>query len=159
MKISIIIPNYNDIRIERTLSSIYQQTYKNFEVIVVDGLSKKEEVYKIYKKFPIHTLINEKDQGIFDALNKGVKSASGDIIYLLGSDDFLEHSDTFQKVIDTLAVNHELDGACIGCQFFKENKVIRKWFSHSISSRKIKLGILPPHFSLFLKRKICQVGK
>lgn len=154
MLLSIVIPNYNDIRIERTLNSIYTQNKKNFEVIVVDACS-NERVQDIYKKFPIDKLIVEKDHGIFDALNKGIQNVTGDVIYLMGSDDYLPNNNTLLDVIQQFEQNTLLDGVCIGCEFINnKGKIIRKWYPDSVSSKKIKLGIFPPHFSLFIKKDI-----
>lgn len=160
MTISVIIPNYNDVRIERTLNSIFSQSYSKFETIVIDGGSTNQGVLKIYKQFNIDKLIIEKDEGIFDALNKGVSLASGDLIYLLGSDDYLPLTNTFQDVIATFE-NKSIDGVCIGCEFVNSNgKLIRSWYPKSINSSKIGIGIFPPHFSLFLKKNIySNIGK
>jgi glycosyltransferase involved in cell wall biosynthesis len=154
MLVSIVIPNYNDIRIERTLNSIYSQNKKDFEVIVVDACS-NERVQDIYKKFPINKLIVEKDRGIFDALNKGIQQVTGDVIYLMGSDDYLPKNNTLMDVIQQFEQNTLLDGICIGCEFINnKGEIIRKWYPNSVSSKKIKYGIFPPHFSLFIKKDI-----
>ncbi len=154
MLISVIIPNYNDVRIDRTLTSLKNQTNQNFEIIVIDGGSNKNEVLEIYSKHKIDALLIEKDNGIFDALNKGVKLAKGQLIYLMGSDDFLPSIYTFQNVIECMNTTNA-DGVCIGCEFINSTgKVIRTWYPKSITSKKIKLGIFPPHFSLFLKKDI-----
>ncbi len=155
MKISVIIPNFNDVRIQRTLDSLYIQSYTNFEIIIVDGGSSKQAVLDIYQKNKIDQLSIEKDGGIFDALNKGVAKATGDIIYLMGSDDYLSDATVFESVIKKFETNSNLHGVCIGCEFVNANsKVIRTWKPSSISSKKIQYGIFPPHFSLFLKRSI-----
>jgi len=155
MMISVIIPNFNDLRIIRTFNSIFNQTYQDFEIIVVDGGSTNSELLTTYKNYPINTLIHEKDEGIFDALNKGIKLAKGEIIYLIGSDDYLSSNFVFELIIGDFAKNISLDGVCIGCEFINSKGfVIRKWYPNSISSKKIKMGIFPPHFSLFLKREL-----
>lgn len=154
MKISIVIPNYNDVRIERTLNSIYSQNIKNFEVIIIDACS-NNAVQDIYKNYPINKLVIEKDKGIFDALNKGIKYVTGDVVYLMGSDDYLPNNDTLCDVLLEFKNNTLIDGVCIGCEFINKNgNVIRKWYPNSVSSNKIKLGIFPPHFSLFLKKEL-----
>ena len=154
MIISIVIPNYNDVRIERTLNSIYAQTINNFEVIIIDACS-NNTVQDIYKKYPINKLVIEKDKGIFDALNKGIKHVNGDVVYLMGSDDYLPNTDTFFDVMQEFEKNSSLDGVCIGCEFINnKGNVIRKWYPNNVSSNKIKIGIFPPHFSLFLKKEI-----
>jgi glycosyltransferase len=155
MKISVVIPNFNDLRIKRTLTSIYSQTYKNFETIVVDGLSNNKPILDIYHNYDIDILIHEKDNGIFDALNKGVNKATGDLLYLMGADDVLSDETVFEKVNQAFITDRQLDGVCIGCEFVNANgQVIRKWHPRTVSSKKILLGIYPPHFSLFLKKEL-----
>lgn len=154
-KLTVIIPNYNDIRIERSLKSLSNQTYNDFELIVVDGDSSNEEVFEIYKKYRIDKLIVEKDEGLFDALNKGIKASTGDYIYLMGSDDYLSSVNVFSKVMNIIGTNEYIDGVCLGCSFVNsKGKVIRKWFPKKISSDRIKKGLYPPHFSLFLNKKL-----
>lgn len=158
MKISIIIPNYNDLRIKRTLESVFHQTYKDVEIIVVDAVSTKEGISQIYDSFPIHLLICEKDEGIFDALNKGVKAASGDLIYLMGSDDFLPIPDTLEKAVAEFKKNVSLDGVCLGCEFINASgKVIRTWYPSKVSATRIKNGFFPPHFSLVLRKELYEL--
>jgi glycosyltransferase involved in cell wall biosynthesis len=155
MKISVIIPNFNDVRIKRSLDSLYVQTYKNFEIIVIDGNSSNPNLHDIYKNNKIDQLCIEKDEGIFDALNKGVTKANGDIIYLMGSDDYLSDSYVFENLIKKFSTKPTLNGVCIGCEFVNSRgKVIRSWKPKNITSSKIKFGIFPPHFSLFLKKDI-----
>lgn len=156
-KISVIIPNYNDDRIDRTIKSIIEQDYTNIELIIIDSCSTNEKVKDCYIKYrdKINHLIIEKDKGIFDALNKGIEVSSGDYIYLLGSDDYISSPYAFSNVINEFESNHNIDGVCINCDFFNEsNEIVRKWNLNSNSKMNFKLGILPPHFSLFLSKDI-----
>ena len=158
MLISVIIPNFNDLRIRRTLESVYSQSYKNIEVIVVDALSNREGLMEIYQSFPSIKLIREKDEGIFDALNKGIKVSSGDLIYLMGSDDYLPFNDSFELAIAKLKYDNKLDGVCLGCEFINSSgEVIRTWYPSKISSKRIKNGFFPPHFSLLLKKELYEL--
>jgi glycosyltransferase len=158
MKISVVIPNYNDLRVKRTLQSIYSQTYKNLEVIVVDAVSTKDGICEIYDSFPIDKLIREKDGGIFDALNKGVNVATGELIYLMGSDDFLPIPDTFEKVVKEFIEAKDLDGVCLGCEFINSSgQVIRTWYPSKVTATRIKNGLFPPHFSLILKKELYEL--
>lgn len=155
--ISIVIPNFNDSRIERTIKSIVVQTSKDFELIIVEGCVKNTNTAPIYHKYRnnIEIIIHESDKGIFDALNKGIKKATGDLIFLIGSDDMLSSSECFNYVKKLFYENPDSDGICIGCRFVtSKNKIIRKWKINKISSSKIKWGIMPPHFSLFLKKDL-----
>lgn len=155
--ISVVIPNFNDARIERTIKSIVSQSLHDFEIIIIEGCLENFKTKIIYEKFQrnIDLLIHEPDEGIFDALNKGIKKAKGDLVFLIGSDDILSDNECFSSVVNTFNENPESDGICIGCRFVtSKNKIIRKWKINKISSSKIKWGIMPPHFSLFLKKTL-----
>jgi len=155
--ISVVIPNFNDPRIERAMKSIIQQTARDFELIIVEGCVNNIKTKYIYEKYSdyIDILIKEADKGIFDALNKGIKKATGSLIFLIGADDMLGDNECFSSVIKEYNANSELDGICIGCCFVNSNnKIVRKWNVSNISSGNIKWGIMPPHFSLFLKKSL-----
>ena len=92
LKVSIITPSYNQGNfIEETINSVLNQSYKNIEYIVVDGASSDItlEIINRYSKF-ISKVISERDSGQADAINKGIKSATGDLITWINSDDLLE---------------------------------------------------------------------
>jgi glycosyltransferase involved in cell wall biosynthesis len=101
IKISIITPTFNSAEtLETTILSVLNQTYKNIEYIIIDGAStdKTLEIVADYqKKIPL-TLISEPDRGLYDAMNKGVKSAHGDWILFLNSDDYFYSPDSLLKV-------------------------------------------------------------
>lgn len=156
-KISVVIPNFNDSRIKRTLKSITSQTTQDFEIIVVEGCTKNTKTESIYQQFnsKIKHLIHEPDKGIFDALNKGILKASGELIFLIGSDDVLSDSECFSSALKLYRENPNADGICLGCRFVNsDNKIVRKWKLSKISSKKIKWGLMPPHFSLFLNKQL-----
>lgn len=155
--ISVIIPNFDDPRIERTLKSIDTQTTNNYEIIIVEGCIDNKNTELIYKTYnsKIKHIIHESDNGIFDALNKGILKSNGSLLFLIGSDDVLSDEHCFSTVLNTLEKNPDSDGVCLGCRFVtSQKKIIRKWKTSKISSTKIKWGILPPHFSLFLKKQL-----
>jgi glycosyltransferase len=156
-KISVVIPNFNDPRIERTLKSITSQSVQNFEIIVVEGCTKNTKTEPVYQQFnsKISHIIHEPDKGIFDALNKGILKTSGELIFLIGSDDVLSDSECFSSVLELYQKQPNADGVSLGCRFVtSENKIVRKWKISNISSTKIKWGLMPPHFSLFLKKQL-----
>lgn len=155
--ISVVIPNYNDARIERTIKSIIDQTFNDFQLIVVEGCVNNDKTKKIYEKYEkrIDILTIEPDKGIFDALNKGINLANGKLIFLIGSDDFIPDVTTFEKVIALYQKEKPLDGICLGCKFVNEKgEIVRDWIPKSISNEKMKWGFLPPHFSLFLNAEL-----
>ncbi len=107
MKISVITPTYNSQEtITRNVSSIISQSYKNFEHIIVDNKSKDDTlalIKQLYDKNYLNDqlkIISEKDNGISDAFNKGIKSATGEIITILNSDDAYYNHKVFEKVVN-----------------------------------------------------------
>lgn len=103
--ISIIIPTYNSGEyIKKALESVVDQTYKNREILIIDGKS-KDNTLQIVEMFadPLIQVISEKDNGIYDAINKGIKRAKGKWIYILGSDDFLASGSVLESI------SHHLD--------------------------------------------------
>jgi glycosyltransferase len=148
VKISVIIPNFSDLRIDRAIESVRAQSFPDIELIVIHGGPFSQAFEDIYARHRVDRLIRERDQGIFDALNKGLAAASGDVIYLMGADDRLSDREVFSSVFDRLQI-------CIGCVFVRDDdRVIRRWFPRSISIARMRRGILPPHFSLFLRRSL-----
>ncbi len=102
MKVSIITVCYNaELCIENAINSVLAQTYKNIEYIIVDGKS-TDGTMDIINKYRdrISTVISEKDNGIFDAMNKGIRAATGEIIYFLNSDDRLYDKDVISDVVN-----------------------------------------------------------
>lgn len=102
-KLSIITIVYNNVRdIERTLQSVLNQTYSNIEYLVIDGAS-NDGTLEILKKYEsrLSKLITEKDEGIYDAMNKGLAAATGDYVLFMNSGDELYAPDTVQKVFST----------------------------------------------------------
>lgn len=104
--ISLITITFNsDKTIDRTLVSVSNQKYKNFNHIIVDGKS-KDNTLKITKKFNhIHRIISEKDNGIYDAFNKGIKSSKDDIIGFLNSDDIFYNKNSLKIISEAFDEN------------------------------------------------------
>ena len=126
-KISIITVTKNSEKfLEKNILSVYKQSYRNYEHIIIDGLS-RDKTLKIVKKHKnkIKYWISEKDKGIYDAMNKGIKRASGDIIGILNSDDIY-----YKKTLET--VN----------KYFNKNKDLDFLFG-SVFKRKLLTGYYP----------------
>lgn len=160
MKISIITAVYNrEKTLSRALKSIKEQIYKNIEIIVIDGKS-VDRTIEIAKSFLTSedTFISEKDDGIYDALNKGISAATGDIIGFLHSDDFYENN----KVLSTIAEffnKNNLDIVYGNASFFKKDnpaKIIRKYKSDKLSVKNLAWGKMPAHTSMFFRKDIFQ---
>lgn len=118
--ISIIIPTYNSAKtIKRCLDSIVAQTYKDYEVLVMDGVSKDDTILlaKSYND-PRIRIYSEPDKGIYDAMNKGILKSKGEWLYFLGSDDYLYAPDVLEKVSAELdpkykIVYGDVDATCL----------------------------------------------
>jgi glycosyltransferase involved in cell wall biosynthesis len=120
---SIITVCYNSEKtIERTITSLRNQTYKNFEYIIIDGGSTDSTLEIIKKNLDVVSiLVSEKDEGIYDAMNKGIDLASGEIIGIINSDDWYEN-DTLENIFkisfgQTNLVIHGL------CRYFNDNEI------------------------------------
>ncbi|SHK17567.1 Glycosyltransferase involved in cell wall bisynthesis [Clostridium cavendishii DSM 21758] len=110
-RISIITVTYNCERsIEKTINSILNQTYSNIEFLIIDGLSKDNTLNIVNRyKDKIAKVISEKDHGIYDAMNKGLKNATGEIIYFLNSDDSLVNKDVINNVMEVFNQNESIN--------------------------------------------------
>lgn len=108
--ISIIIPTYNSAKtIKRCLDSIVAQTCKDYEVLVMDGMSKDDTLSLVqsYNDPRIH-IYSEPDKGIYDAMNKGILKSKGEWLYFLGSDDYLFEPDVLEKVAKELTPEYKI---------------------------------------------------
>jgi glycosyltransferase involved in cell wall biosynthesis len=155
MKISIITATYNSAATVRdTLTSIAGQQYPHIEHIVVDGLS-KDDTLKIVQEFKhVARVISEKDDGIYDAMNKGVKLATGDVIGILNSDDFYTEPAILAKV--AVAFEDPSVEAVYGdLQYVKSENVeviTRTWRSGTFRQKYLYYGWMPPHPTFFVRR-------
>jgi len=124
MKISIITICKNEKNtIEETFLSVFNQTYKNIEYIVIDGVSTDGTLDIIQKyKEKISYFSSEPDTGIYNALNKGIKIATGDILYFLNANDMLNSNDIFEKIVYHFKNDNELDFVFGNVQFIDENR-------------------------------------
>ena len=162
LKISIITATYNSLEtLPTTLKSIVEQNYENIECVVIDGKS-TDGTLKIIYKYQIDNpdisfkIISEKDTGIYDALNKGIFNATGDIIGFLHSDDMLASSNILTKIAEEF-VKTNVNGVYGDLQYVNKkntNNVIRYWKSKKFHPNLLKQGWMPAHPTLFLKRDI-----
>jgi len=158
MKISIITVSYNsESTILDTINSVNSQDYSNLEYVIVDGLS-KDRTLDIIKENHKGVLLSEKDKGIYDAMNKGVDLATGDIIGILNSDDFYSDSKVISKVVDTFQKS-DCDAVYADLVYVDEKdttKIIRNWVSGKINKNSFLFGWMPPHPTLFLRKEVYQ---
>ena len=157
MKVSIITVCYNSsATISDTIESVISQSYPDIEYVVVDGGSTDGtlEIIEQYRDDITH-FISEPDEGIYDAMNKGISICSGDIIGILNSDDFYDSP----NVINKIALNFPVDCDLIfGDVVYVEKDNILHRVRHLGAARfkpwKLRFGWMPPHAATFLKASV-----
>lgn len=159
-KVSIITVCYNSERtIEDTLQSVINQSYPNIEYIVIDGISTDKTLSIINKyKDKITTILSEKDNGIYDAINKGIRLATGDIIANLNSDDFYIDNNVITDVVATFE-KEKTDTLYADLYYvdaFDTNKIVRYWKSKQYQEGLFLKGWMPPHPTFFVKKEVYQ---
>lgn len=157
MIISIVTPTYNSGNtIDDTLKSVASQTYRDIEHIIVDG-SSTDNTLEIAKAYPhVCKIISEKDKGIYDAMNKGIGYATGDIVGILNSDDLYHSPGVLEKVVRAFQ-DPSVEAVYGNLQYVKPDditRVTRNWVSGKFSPRKFYFGWMPPHPSFFVRRSV-----
>lgn len=161
MKISIVTATYNSAAtIKDTFNSVIAQTYNDIEYIVVDGLSKDNTLDIIKEYEPLFDgrmrWISEKDKGLYDAMNKGIAMATGDVIGILNSDDFYTSTDILQLVADSMQ-DSEIDAVYGDIHFVNNDnldKCVRYYSSRIFSRWLMRYGFMPAHPSFYCKREV-----
>lgn len=154
MKISIITVCYNEAAtIKKTFESIFSQSYKNIESIVIDGGSTDGTIDIIEKyKDKIAYFVSESDEGIYNAMNKGIKASSGEILYFLNGNDSLYSEDVLETVVNAFKQeNYDFVYGNINLIYPKMNKIEKynKGINYYIS-----LNLPICHQSVFYKKKL-----
>jgi len=158
LKISIITVTYNSAAtLEQTILSVINQSYKNIEYIIVDGQS-SDDTLKIIDKYKnnISKIVSEKDKGLYDALNKGIDLATGDIIGILHSDDFYIGENIIEKYAVAFKKNN-CDAIYADLYYVDKdntNKITRKWKSGNYHHNSFLNGWMPPHPTFLVKKEI-----
>ncbi|RYG20876.1 MAG: glycosyltransferase [Chitinophagaceae bacterium] len=158
MKISIITVVYNgEAFLEDCIKSVIGQDYKNTEYIVVDGGSTDGSL-KIIDRYQdhIHQFVSEKDKGMYDALNKGIRMASGDVVGVLHADDLFASTDVISSIANCFLAQKPdaLYGNLNYVDPLNTHKVIRKWISKPYPKNGIALGWMPAHPTFYVKRSL-----
>ena len=161
MKLSIITVVYNNERtIEDAINSVFRQSYKNIEYIIIDGKSTDNTLLLIKKHADgIHKIISEPDQGIYDAMNKGISLATGEVVGILNSDDVYADEKVLESVMQQFLNDPALDmvyGDLVYVQSDDLDEVVRTWKSMSYYEEYFEDGHVPPHPTLFLKKAVYQ---
>ncbi len=157
MRISIITSTFNSAStLPDTIDSIQNQNYANLEYIIIDGGSKDGTLDLVNERSIVSKCISEPDKGIYDALNKGVQLASGDIIGFVHSDDLLASKDILEKIA-AIFVNEGVDGVYGDLIYSNKtdiNKTIRTWKSQAFHPNLLRKGWMPAHPTFFLKKEV-----
>ena len=158
MKISIITVCYNSEKtIKDTLESVLKQSYDNYEYLIVDGKSKDNtlNIVKSYeKKFKGKIKIySEKDNGLYDAMNKGIKNSNGDVIGIINSDDILADKDTLKKIANAFK-NEKCEGTYSNLYIMDYETMSKPIRTFKAGIGNYKFGWYPPHPTLYLKKEV-----
>jgi glycosyltransferase involved in cell wall biosynthesis len=157
MKISIITVCYNSVAtIERAMTSVLSQNYSDVEYIVIDGGSTDGTV-DIIKKYQsrIAHFVSEKDGGIYDAMNKGIASATGVVVGILNSDDLYADNNVLSVIMAIFAGDASIDAVYGNIAYFNKEtptKFFRYWKAGTFSRAKMRNGWMPPHPAFFVQR-------
>jgi len=161
MKLSIITVVYNNEHtIVEAIASVLGQTYKNIEYIIIDGKSTDRTLSLIQEyEEDIDQILSEPDNGIYDAMNKGLALATGEVIGILNSDDVYADIRVLESVMQQFMSDPELDIVYGDLEYVQSDDisvVIRTWKSIPYYDLYFEDGNVPPHPTLFLKRSVYQ---
>lgn len=158
MKVSIVTVAYNSsATLEDTIKSVLAQSYADIEYIIVDGDS-KDNTRDIIQRFEPQfgkrlKWISEKDNGIYDAMNKGIQMATGDVVGILNSDDYFTSSDVIEKMVGAFE-DSSLDAVYGDVHFIRDgqpDKCIRYYSSKRFSTKWLRFGFMPAHPSFYCR--------
>jgi glycosyltransferase involved in cell wall biosynthesis len=158
MRISVVTICRNSAgTVEDTLRSVASQTHADIEHIIVDGNSTDDTMERVWKyRDRLAHVISEPDQGIYDAMNKGVEVATGEVVGFLNADDVYADAGVLSRVADIMG-QEGVDAVYGDVAFFRSEKPgvnVRRYRSANFSPRKIARGLMPAHPSLYLRREV-----
>ena len=161
-KISIVTATYNSGKtIKDTLESVLNQSYKNYELIVKDGGS-KDNTLDICREYEQRfkgriKIISSPDKGIYDAMNQGVRMATGDIVGILNSDDFYTADDILDRIVIEFDADKNIEAVYGDIHFVKPDnlkKCTRYYSSKSFRPWLLRFGFMPAHPSFYVRREV-----
>lgn len=161
MKISLITVTYNSANtLKSTFNSVLKQSHNNLEYIVIDGASKDNTVsiIKEYESLFNGKLkwISESDEGLYDAMNKGIRMATGNIIGILNSDDFFTSNNVLQEIAQIFKKEKDLDAIYGDIHFVHPDnlqKCVRYYSSKIFKRNLMRLGFIPAHPSFYIRKE------
>ena len=168
IKISVIVATYNSAdTLSDTLDSILRQTYQNYEVVLCDGASQDDTMKVVERYISLFggrmKAVSEKDNGIYDAMNKGIERATGDIVGILNSDDFYTSDDVLERIVATFKSIPLLEAVYGDVHYVKPNNLnrpVRYYSSRYFRPRNMRMGFMPAHPSFYcLKELYSTYGK
>ncbi|MFB2704996.1 MULTISPECIES: glycosyltransferase family 2 protein [Marinobacter] len=165
MKVSVITVCFNSAEtIEGTLAAVSSQTYPDIEHVIIDGGSSDGTVDRVRTRVrESDVLVSEPDEGLYDAMNKGVALAKGDIVGILNSDDFYESEDVISSVVRVFAENPDVDVVFGDVVFVAPEdllRVTRYYSAEHFRPWKLRFGWMPPHPATFVRKSAYErVGK
>ena len=155
--VSIVTIAYNSAdTIGATLQSVADQDYPNIEHIIIDGAS-TDDTLAVARQFPhISKIISEKDDGLYDAMNKGIRQCTGDIIGIINSDDFFNSNTVVREVVEKMESEKTdaLYADLVYVHRVNTDKVLRSWRTGKFRPYKFLFGWMPPHPTLFVRKPI-----
>lgn len=159
-KVSIITAAYNSARtLGDTMKSVLTQTYEDIEYIVVDGASEDgtQDVIRSYEPLFGDRMrwVSEPDKGIYDAMNKGIQMATGDIVGILNSDDFFTTNDVIERMVK--AFDKDIDAIYGDVHFIRDrqpDKCIRYYSSRLFRPQWLRFGFMPAHPSFYCRLSV-----
>lgn len=162
MKVSIITAAYNSAAtIEDTVKSVLAQTYADIEYIVVDGGSTDgtQDIVRRYESTFGKKMkwMSEKDQGIYDAMNKGIQMAGGDVVGILNSDDYFTTHDVIERMVKVFSDDSSIDAIYGDVHFIHDGqpeKCVRYYSSRHFHPRWLRFGFMPAHPSFYCRREV-----
>jgi len=156
LKISLITVTRNaEKTISRCIDSVIAQTYPDIEYIVIDGAS-SDNTIQIIESYKLHIsfFVSESDLGIYDAINKGINAATGDIIGILNADDFFVYIDVLSDIAEAFKTQNT-DAVYADLNYINPNgSIIRKWRSGTYKQGFFNWGWMPPHPTFYAKKSL-----
>ena len=161
IKVSIVTVAYNSVKtLTDTIKSVLGQTYDNIEYIIIDGASNDGtlDIIKEYEQMfgGRFRWISEKDNGIYDAMNKGIQMATGDVIGILNSDDFFTSDDVIQRMVSSFE-DPQLDAIYGDIHFIRDvqpDKCVRYYSSKPFRPLWLRFGYMPAHPSFYCRKEV-----
>jgi len=157
MKFSLVTATYNSAAtIANCIESVNRQTHADVEHIIIDGAS-KDNTLEVIQSMPnlVTTIVSEPDKGIYDAMNKGIALATGDVVGILNSDDLLCDPEAIEKVVRIFEANPSLDAVYADLYYVDQqdtNKIVRRWTTGE--KKPFSKGWHPAHPTLYLKKSV-----